>query len=125
MLHHLGAMANTICHVEIETTDLARAQGFYGAMFDWNFRQFTDDMVVFGSGDQHLGGLMLVDEVGAGRSPSIWVEVEDVQASLDMATTIGGGVVSEKSPVPHVGWSGQISDLDGNTIGLVEFEKKG
>lgn len=117
-------MPNTICHVELETIDVNRAQAFYGALFDWTFRAFTENMVVFGSGDQHLGGFMRVDEVNAGRSPSIWIEVDSIDASMAKAESLGAKTISEKGPVPHVGWSSQFSDLDGNTVGLVEFEKK-
>ncbi len=117
-------MPNTICHIELETTDIARSQSFYQAMFEWTFRAFTDDMVVFGCGDQHLGGLMRVDEVSTGRSPSIWIEVDSVDAAIAKAEGLGAGLLSPKSPVPHVGWSAQITDPDGNHVGLVEFEKK-
>lgn len=117
-------MANTICHVELETTDIERAQSFYGGLFDWTFRAFTENMVVFGAGDQHLGGFMKVDTVNPGSSPSIWVEVENLDASLAKAESLGGKVINPKGPVPHVGWSAQITDLDGNTVGMVEFEKK-
>ncbi|MBS1721681.1 MAG: VOC family protein [Armatimonadetes bacterium] len=112
---------NTICHVEWDVTDLARAQEFYGALFDWTFRQFGDDMVVFGTGEQHLGGFMKVDAVKAGSSPSIWIEVEDLEAQLAKAQGIGARVIKGKSAVPNVGWSGQVSDPDGNSIGMVQF----
>lgn len=117
-------MPNTICHIELETTDMSRAQAFYSGLFDWTFRAFTDDMVVFGCGDQHLGGLMRVEEVSVGRSPSIWIMVDDLDASIAKAQSLGAAVLSPKSPVPHVGWSAQITDLDGNHVGMVEFEKK-
>jgi len=119
-----NSMPNTICHIELEATDMARAQAFYESMFDWTFRAFTDDMVVFGTGDQHLGGLMKVGEVVPGRSPSIWIEVDNLDASVAKATGLGSSILSPKSPVPHVGWSAQVTDPDGNHVGLVEFEKK-
>lgn len=112
---------NTICHVEWDVTDLDRAQKFYAAVFDWTFRAFGDDMVVFGVGDQHLGGLMKVDAVRAGSSPSVWIEVEDVDRFLDKAKAAGGSVLKSKSPVPNVGWSGQFQDPDGNAVGIVQF----
>jgi uncharacterized protein len=117
-------MPNTICHIELETTNIERAQGFYQGLFDWNFRSFTDSMVVFGVGDQHLGGLMKVDAVSVGRSPSIWIMVDDLDASVNKAVALGGSVLSPRSEVPTVGWSAQITDLDGNHVGMVEFEKK-
>lgn len=67
---------------------------------------------------------MRVDKVAPGRSPSIWIEVENLDAAIAKATSLGAGILSEKSPVPHVGWSAQVTDLDGNHLGLVEFEKK-
>jgi predicted enzyme related to lactoylglutathione lyase len=118
-------MANTVCHVELDTTDLARAQNFYAGIFDWTFRQFTDNMLTIGCGDSHVGGLMLVESVEAGKSPSIWIQVDDIDQTIAKAQAQGGAVVTEKGPVPHVGWSAQFSDLDGNSVGIVQFENQG
>lgn len=118
-------MANTTCHIELDTTDLARSQTFYAGIFDWTFRQFMETMIAFGSGDAHVGGLMLVDKVEPGKSPSIWIQVDDIDATLGSVKSQGGAVVTEKGPVPHVGWSAQFSDLDGNTVGIVQFENQG
>lgn len=114
---------NGICHVEFESTNLARTQAFLEEMFGWTFRSFGETMVVFGLGDTHVGGLQKVDAVTTGSSPSIWIEVDDLDAYLSRAERMGGGIKSARSPVPGVGFSGQISDPDGNTLGLVEFEK--
>lgn len=115
---------NGFCHVEFQSTDLPRSQRFYETMFEWTFRSFGDDMVVFGQGDQHLGGLVKVDAVEAGNSPSVWIEVDSIERYLGKAPTAGGRVCSGKSPVPNVGWSATIQDPDGNTVGLVEFSSE-
>ena len=60
---------NTICHIEYYVTDLEKSQAFYGGLFGWDFRSFIDGMVVFGIGDQHIGGLMKTDKVESGKSP--------------------------------------------------------
>lgn len=112
---------NTFCHVEFQSTDLERSQRFYSGLFDWTFRSFGDEMVVFGSGDTHLGGLTKAESVQPGASPSVWIEVDSIESYLAKARGLGGKVVSEKSPVPNVGWSAQVSDPDGNHVGLVEF----
>lgn len=65
---------NRICHIEFHVTDVARAQRFYEGLFGWTFRPFHDEMVVFGFGDEHIGGLQRVDAVTSGSSPSIWFE---------------------------------------------------
>lgn len=112
---------HSICHIEWQATDLARSQAFFEGLFGWTFRAFGDEMVVFANGDEHLGGLMKVTEVKPGSSPSIWIEVADVEASSARAVELGGGLKSPKGPVPGVGFSAVVTDLDGSEIGLVEF----
>ena len=112
-----------ICHIEWNVTDLARAQKFYEGMFDWKFQGFTDSMVTFGSGDKHIGGLFRTDKVEPGSSPSVWFEVESIDDSIERATKVGGSKGTEKSPVPHVGWSATVKDPDGNQVGLVQFDR--
>lgn len=112
---------NTLCHVEFQVTDVARAQAFYEAMFGWNFRQFTPDMVVFGIGDEHIGGLIRSDEVEIGNSPSLWFKVADLDASVQTARNSGGEGDGEKSEVPGVGYSTVVTDPDGNSVGLVQY----
>ena len=115
---------NTVCHIEWEVTDLARAQAFYQGMFDWKFQQFGDEMVVFGSGETHIGGLMKSENPTPGNSPSVWIEVDDVEAFCAKAASLGGTVKSGKSAVPNVGWSAIVGDLDGNNVGLVQFAER-
>ena len=114
---------NSICHIEFESTDLSRSQAFFEAMFEWKFQSFGDSMVIFGLGDTHLGGLSKVETVRCGGSPSVWIEVDDLEAQMAKAPTVGGGVQSSKQPVPGVGWSAQINDPDGNFVGLVQFDR--
>ncbi|MBS1716014.1 MAG: VOC family protein [Armatimonadetes bacterium] len=112
---------NTVCHIEWDVTDLERAQTFFGAVFEWTFRSFGGDMVVFGSGDKHLGGFMKVDSVHAGFSPSVWIEVGSIEATLAKVASVGGSVVKGKGDVPGVGWSAVFTDPDGNRVGIVQF----
>jgi uncharacterized protein len=115
---------NTFCHIEFHSTDLKRSQAFFQGLFEWTFRSFGDEMVVFGAGDQHLGGLQKSEKVEAGASPSVWIEVDSIENYLAKAQTLGGKVVSDKHPVPSVGWSAMVSDPDGNKVGIVQFESK-
>lgn len=112
---------NTVCHIEIDVTDLVRSQAFYQAVFDWSFRPFMDTMTAFGSGEDHIGGLSRVDQVVPGKSPSVWIEVANIEETLAKAVKAGGKVVAEKSDVPTVGYSAAFSDLDGTSIGIVQF----
>lgn len=110
-----------VCHIEWYVSDVARSQAFYEGLFDWTFRTFTDDMVVFGQGDQHIGGLMRSDDIRPGNSPSVWLEVDDIDVMISRALELGGLLASAKHQVPHVGWAAQVGDLDGNLVGMVQF----
>lgn len=115
-------MHNHICHIEIEVTDLSRSRAFYEGVFGWKFSDFgIPDMIVFGADDKHIGGLMRVDSVSSGNSPSIWFNVASIDSTLETAQGLGASVLAPKGPVPNVGWSAEFADLDGNRIGIVEF----
>lgn len=112
---------NTICHIDIQVSDLDRAQAFYEAVFGWTFRSFIPGMRVFGVGETHVGGIMQSEDIRPGNSPSIWIQVENVDETLAKAVAAGGALVDEKSEVPTVGWSTLFADLDGNWIGVVQY----
>lgn len=78
-------------------------------------------MRIFGVGDHHIGGLMLVDKVNPGSSPSLWFKVDSLEGAVARVTANGGTEVSPASPVPGVGFSSQVKDPEGNLVGLVEY----
>lgn len=119
---YADGMANRVCHVEYEVTDLERAEHFFKTLFGWTFRTFGD-MVVFGDGDDHVGGLTKSDSPRPGATPSIWFDVEDLDGVLAKAADLNAKVLAEKHPLPGIGHSAQIADPDGNPVGLVEFAK--
>ena len=115
---------NTVCHVELQVTDLNQAQEFFGSIFDWQFRAFGDSMVLFGSGDTHVGSFSKVERVTPASYAVAWIEVEDVDATLAAAVGAGGSITAPKQAVPSVGWSGEFVDLNGNPVGIVQFDRK-
>lgn len=114
---------NTVCHIEFQTTDLDRAEAFYKAVFEWEFRAFVPTMRVFGTGESHVGGLMLVDRVEPGRSPSVWLRVASLDETLAKVEACGGRRLGERQEVPGTGWSADFEDPEGNYVGIVEFSR--
>ena len=115
---------NTVCHVEFDSTDLARSQRFFEGLFGWNFRAFGDRMMVFGTDEGHVGGLEKKETVVPGSSPSVWFQVADIEAYAAKASLVGGSVIRGKKELPHIGWSAQIADPDRNPVGLVQFAEE-
>ena len=98
------------------------SQKFYEGLFGWEFRSFVEGMVVFGIGDQHIGGLMKREQVVVGKSPNLWFQVESLDDMMKKAVEFGGTASDEKSPVPGVGWSTTVLDPDDNIVGLVQYD---
>jgi predicted enzyme related to lactoylglutathione lyase len=114
----------SLCHVEYLVSDLARSQAYFEGMFGWDFRQYGDTMVVFGQGDDHIGGLSTDGHEASvrGSSPSLWFKVDSLEAASERSVQLGGSAMSERHPVPGVGWSAVVHDLDGNAVGLVQYD---
>ena len=115
-------MANPFVHVELNTTDVAKAKAFYGKLFDWKLEDvnmgpdFTYTMINVGQGTG--GGMMKHPMPGA---PSAWlayVLVDDVAASTQKAKSLGATIIKDVTEVPGAGWLSILSDPTGAVLGL-------
>lgn len=116
-------MANPFVHVELNTTDLAKAKAFYGKLFDWKLEDVPmgPDMTytTIGVGDDGTGGGMM--QHPAPGQPSSWlayVDVDDVNAATAKVQSLGGSVLKEVTEVPEMGWFSIIADPTGAVLGL-------
>ena len=114
-------MPNPFVHIELNTTDPAKAKSFYGQLFDWKL----DDMpmpdgtyTVIKVGEGTGGGMMKHPMPG---EPSIWlpyVLVEDVKTATAKAKSLGGKVVKDMTEVPGMGSFSIVRDPTGGVLGL-------
>ena len=114
-------MSNPFVHVELNTTDVGKAQAFYSQLFDWKTGkadmpggQYTTIDVGEGTG----GGMLAQKMPGA---PSEWlpyVAVEDIEAATERARELGGKVMKDVTEVPDMGWFSIITDPTGAHLGL-------
>ena len=115
-------MANPFVHVELSTTDPAKAKSFYGQLFDWKLEdtEMGPDMTytMIQPGEGTGGGLMKQMMPGAPSSWLAYVVVDDVKASTAKAKSLGAAVVKDVSEVPGMGWFSIITDPTGAALGL-------
>jgi predicted enzyme related to lactoylglutathione lyase len=119
-------MANTFDWVEIHVTDTERAAGFYERLFGWSVveKETADgsDCWIFDTGGTprietlSRGGLWR-RPVAQQRGVVVYVLVEDIGATLQQASALGGQVVLPRTPQGS-GFRACFSDLDGNVFGL-------
>lgn len=116
---------NPFVHIELNTSDVAKAKSFYGALFDWKLADtpmpppmgtYTTIDVGEGTG----GGMLKHPMPGA---PSAWIPyvvVDNVSEAAQKAKSLGAEIVREKTEVPNMGWFSIIVDPTGATLGLWE-----
>jgi uncharacterized protein len=121
-------MANPFVHVELNTTDLAKAKSFYSQLFKWDLEDVpmgpgnTYTMIKPGQG---TGGGMLKHPVPG--APSAWlayVDVDDIQASTAKAKALGATVMQDVTEVMGMGWMSVLIDPTGAAIALWKPAKK-
>jgi uncharacterized protein len=120
-------MANAFCHLELNTTDLAKAKDFYGKLFTWETSEMDmgpgGTYVLIKPGEGPGGGMMTHPVPGA---PSQWlpyVAVDDVVSATAKAKSLGAQVMRDKTEVPNMGWFSILLDPTGAAIALWENKK--
>jgi predicted enzyme related to lactoylglutathione lyase len=121
-------MANPFVHVELSTTDVAKAKAFYGKLFDWKLEDvpmgggMTYTMIGVGEGTG--GGMMQHPVPGA---PSAWlayVDVADVAAATKKARSLGATIAKDVTEIPEIGWFSVIVDPTGAVLALWKSKSK-
>src|SRR4030066_610631 len=112
-------MKNAFCHIEIMTTNLERAEKFYGDVFGWKIQsEIMGKYSLDETPQQPGGGIAEMPKVNPGDSIMVYVEVDDIPAYLKRAEGLGGKQATPKTDIPKIGWYGVLTDPDGNKMGL-------
>jgi uncharacterized protein len=119
-------MANPFVHVELSTTDVAKAKAFYGKLFSWEMEDvpmgdFTYTMIRVGEGTG--GGLMQHPMPGAPSAWMAYVQVDDLAGATKKAKSLGATVVQDVTEVMGAGHFSVITDPTGAVLGLWEPKK--
>ncbi|HEX3742277.1 MAG TPA: VOC family protein [Bryobacteraceae bacterium] len=112
-------MGQPVVHFEIGCKDRAKTQEFFAELFGWNIQGAGPAATIDTGSEKGIAGHI----TSLGHEPEhytiFYVEVEDLHASLAKATALGGKTVVPPVKIP-TGTFAWFSDLDGNTIGLLQ-----
>ena len=112
-------MGNPVVHFEVSGKDGAALVGFYEELFGWKTQAMEE------------GGYWLVEKEGNGIAGGIgesqegpghvtfYVAVDDPQAALDQAVSLGGTVVMPVTEMPMVTFA-LFADPEGHVVGIVK-----
>ena len=119
-------------HFEIHAANPKDMIGFYSKLFGWTFNKWDGGdywMIHTGPDEQPgiNGGLMprrgdLPAPMAAVNAFVITVDVDDVDACVAHAQTLGGSIALPKMAVPGIGWLAYAKDPDGNIFGMMQTD---
>jgi hypothetical protein len=115
-------MANPFVHMELNTTDLKKAQAFYGGMFGWQFQD--NDMgpmgiySTFKPDKEPGGGIYSAKDMPGGWLP--YVGVDDIKTATAKAKSLGAQIFVDSREIPQIGWMTIMSDPLGSRIALFQ-----
>ncbi len=106
-------------HIEIPTTDFKKAKKFFGTIFGWTFQDIPDmDYVLFRAGTQPNGGFYWVKSMPKKGQVNVYIEVEDIDATLKKVRKARGKVLVKKTSIGSMGWFAQFATPDGCFLSL-------
>lgn len=110
-------MGNPVVHFEIGCRDKAVTQEFFSKMFGWAMQEAGPATMIQTGGSGGIQGHI----TSLGHEPqhyvTFYVSVDDVQAYLDKAKSLGGKMLVPPVEIPS-GTFAWLGDPDGNIIGL-------
>ena len=113
-------MAHPVVHFEIAGKDGKKLQEFYGKLFDWKIE--VDPAMNYGmvdtGGEGGINGGIFQAPPEAPAYLTFYIQVDDLQAYLDKAISLGGSVMVPPTPIPNMGAFAMFHDPEGNLVGL-------
>ena len=118
-------MAPRVTWWEVIGQDGEKLQEFYGSLFDWKVD--ANNAMNYGMVDAEqtgVGGGIATGQ-GGQNHVTIYVEVDDLQATLDKAESLGGKTIQPPMDVPEGPTIAMFADPEGHMIGLLKAGSMG
>jgi len=116
-------MAGKVVHFEIPIDDGDRAVAFYAQSFGWTLDRFgpLEYWTTQAGEGEGIGGALTKRDPGA---PGLifYIDVDDIDRALTSIEAAGGRRLTERMPIPTVGWSAFFEDTEGNKVGLFQSD---
>ena len=117
-----------IVHFDVPAEDTARARKFYEQLFGWKSESWPGmDFYLISTknldGTPGVGG-GLGKQMDPSQRMMNYFGVTSIDAAMKKVTSIGGKLITDKMPVPGMGYLANCMDTEGNFFGLWEENKE-
>lgn len=114
--------AGAPCWIELTTSDVSASTKFYGDLFGWHAEQRSQEeyggYVSFSLHDDAVAGCMAVQaQDGPADLWSVYLQTDDVAATVEAVTSHGGQLRGGPHAVPNLGVMAFVADPSGAAIG--------
>ena len=109
--------------MELHCADGAKAKAFYTDLLGWSTQEMEMPGMTYSvimNGEDKVGGFPSMPAETPRWLP--YVTVDDVDARIEKAKSLGATVIGEPMSVPGVGRMATISDPAGGVIALITYE---
>lgn len=108
-----------IVHIEFSSKDREATGKFYSDLFGWKISQVPElTYATFEAEGGPGGGFAPISKINPEGSTLVYVDTDDIEASLARAVSLGGKILVTKTEIPMMGWFGVFQDPNGNAVGL-------
>jgi hypothetical protein len=108
-----------LCYWQIPARDVAQSARFYAAVFGWKADPPGSDFTAPGMIGQWITDREPTPDAGAVG----WLHVDDIEATLALATANGGQVLMTPEPDGEYRILAEVRDPAGNTMGVVAHRR--
>jgi len=111
---------------ELMTTDPEAAKLFYAELFGWELEDYPmeeTNYTVVKVGGEGQGGIMQIPPEAKGAPPNwgTYITVDDVDATVEKATTLQATVLMPPRDVPEVGRMAIVQDPQGAVFMVITY----
>jgi predicted enzyme related to lactoylglutathione lyase len=123
-------MPNPFVHIELNSTDPAKAREFYAQLFDWELKDIPLPGASPESGEVYTtinvgggtgGGIMRQMMPNAPSARLAYALTKNIRSDTDKAAALGAVILKDVTEVPGMGYLSIIKDPTGALLGLWQF----
>jgi uncharacterized protein len=124
-----NAKQGEFCWNELMTPDVKKSKEFYSILFGWEMDDHEMGNITYTmlkKGDKTVGGMMQIPQTHEKEIPPHWmsyVYVEDLDATVEKAKTLGANIKQPPKEVGDIGRLAVLQDPTGAHIALWQSTK--